>query len=181
MFELVHGRAASKVLVRVDNLLALFLVKVSSGLFDNFDIFFARILYNCNIWAAFFRFLAFSNFPICSCVASWVLVPIWIFTIGKYTNMLLQLLYFRLENSNFATLRFGSLDDILKILIQNLILISLRFNVGFKLFIILPSLNMQLILYHFSFLNQNVHDNINFFTDMVRFFLEKLQHVIPCY
>ena len=60
--------------------------------------------------------------------------------------MLLKLLNFGLKDGYFRPLRLCVLRDDLQVLVEKLILISLCFDVAFKMFIVLPCLNVELIL-----------------------------------
>ena len=92
--------------------------------------------------------------------------------------MLLKLLDFGLEDGYFRSLRLSVLRDDLQILVEKLIFISLCFDVAFKMFIILPCLNVELILNLLSLFDKNIHHYINLLSDMVCFLFEQLKHII---
>jgi len=95
--------------------------------------------------------------------------------------MLFEFFNFALENGNFGPLAGSGLNDILEILIEYLILISLSLNSTFEHLVIPTGLSMQLILNNFGLLHQDVHPKVYFCSDPVGFVFEKLQHVVACY
>lgn len=95
--------------------------------------------------------------------------------------MLLQLLYLRLVDGNLLLLVVSGLHNIFEPLIEYFILIPLRLDIALQLLIVFPCLDMEFILHHLSFFNEDIHHNIDFFSDLVGFFLEKLEEVIACH
>ena len=92
--------------------------------------------------------------------------------------MLLQLFNFSTENRNLFSLKFVILKDFLHGFIKNLVFVSLLLHITFKCFIIWSSFSMKLILNHFSFFNQYIHHDINFFPYLISFFFKKLKIII---
>ena len=92
--------------------------------------------------------------------------------------MLLQLFNFSTENRNLFSLKFVILKDFFHGFIKNLVFVSLLLNITFKCFIIWSSFSMKLILNYFSFFNQNIHHDINFFPYLISFFFKKLKIII---
>jgi len=92
--------------------------------------------------------------------------------------MLLQFFNFSTENRNLFSLKFVILKDFFHGFIKNLVFVSLLLNITFKCFIIWSSFSMKLILNYFSFFNQNIHHDINFFPYLISFFFKKLKIII---
>ena len=108
-------------------------------------------------------------------------LEMWIWAVCEDTDMLLKFFDFGLIHSYLSLLRLSVLNHSLKILVKNFILISLCFDIRFKLFVIFSHLNMNFIVYNFSFFHQNVHHNIDFLSNVVSFLFEELEHIVAGY
>lgn len=98
--------------------------------------------------------------------------------IAQNTYVLFKFLNFCSKYSNFISLKLIIFNNFFQIFIQNLIFIPLLFNIGFKLLIIFPSFNVKLILNDFSFFDENVHHDVNFLSNLISIFFEKLEDVV---
>jgi len=108
-------------------------------------------------------------------------LEMWIWAVSKDTDMLFEFLNFGLIHSYLSFLRLSILNDRLQIFVKDFVLISLSFDITLQTFVILSHLNMKFVLYDLSFFHQNVHHNIDFFSNIVCFLFEQLEHIITGY
>ena len=97
-----------------------------------------------------------------------------VWAIAEDSHMLLKLLNLSLVDRDLLLLVICGEHNIFKPLIENLIFISLSLDITFELLVVFPGLNMKLVLDDLSFFNKDIHHDINFFSDLVCFFFEKL-------
>lgn len=85
--------------------------------------------------------LVLSDFSVI-CFISLILIPVWILTITKDTNMLLKLFNLSVEDTDFMSLWLSLFDNILEVFVSNLIFITLAFNITLKLLVWFSSFNV---------------------------------------
>jgi len=105
-------------------------------------------------------------------------VGIW--AVRENTHVLLKFFYFGLIDSDLSLLRLSVLNYFFKVFVQNFILVSLRLDIALQLLVIFPHLNVHFVLHDLCLFHENVHHNIDFFSNLISFFLEQLEHIITC-
>ena len=101
-----------------------------------------------------------------------------IWTVGENSHVLLELLYFGLENVDLGPLRLGVLEHLLESFVQNFILVSLGLDCGLERLVIVSEFLVQLILHNLCFFNEYIHHDVDFLPNLVGLFFKQLQRVV---